>query len=266
MRKLGVSVVKNESTDIYKQIPMIKASGFDCFFFSYQDGIDVGRICQIAEEQNLEIETVHLPFSKMNSMWENKQEGTDYLNYLCGIIAECASHGITKAVLHITVHTIAPPVSDVGIKRFKELFAFAQNQKVHLCVENLEPQPHLQVIMDMLPDYHGFCWDCGHNLCYTPLDDMMDRFGDRLLCTHIHDNRGISCPGDVHYRDDLHLLPFDGNLNWQWFADKIKNSDYMGPLTLELSLKSMDEYSKMPLQEFFNDAYRRGCKLISMTK
>ncbi|MBQ6946421.1 MAG: sugar phosphate isomerase/epimerase, partial [Clostridia bacterium] len=121
-------------------------------------------------------------------------------------------------------------------------------------------------VMAMLPSYHGFCWDCGHNLCYTPMEDMMAKYGDRLICTHIHDNRGVTRPGDIHYRDDLHLLPFDGNLDWEWFADKIKESKFDGPLTLELSLAAGKGYTDMPLQEFFNDAYRRAQKLLSMCK
>ena len=266
MRKLGANLLKSEQADIYEQIPMLKEAGFDCFFFSYTDSVDVEKIRTIADEQQIEIETVHLPFGGVNSLWEDGAKGEEYLAYLCAIIARCAKADICKAIMHVTIRTVAPPVSEIGKKRFERLFSFAEEQGVQLAIENLEPQPHLQVIMDMLPEYHGYCWDCGHNLCYTPMEDMMAKYGDRLLCTHIHDNRGITRPGDVDYRDDLHLLPFDGNLDWEWFAEKIKTSDYDGVLTLELSLKSKDEYSNIPLQEFFNDAYRRAQKLLSMVK
>ncbi len=266
MRKLGVSLVKHEECDIYQQVPMIKEAGFDCFFFTYKSDVDVERLCALAAENHLEVETVHLPFGGANSLWLEGEEGETYLAQLCDIIKRCGKNGIHMAIMHCTIHSIAPKVSEIGLERFARLFAFAENCGVRLAVENLEPLPHLHEVMKNLPEYHGFCWDCGHNLCYTPMEDMMAKYGDRLICTHIHDNCGVTRPGDIHYRDDLHLLPFDGTLDWEWFGEKIKNSGFEGPLTLELSLKSRDEYEKMPLQEFFNDAYRRAQKLLSMCK
>ena len=266
MRKLGVSTVKHEQIGVYDQIPMIKEAGFDCFFFTYRSDLDLDKIRQAADRNHLEIETVHLPFSGVNALWEEGPAGDEKLSQLLDIIRQCAAIGVDKAIMHCTIHSVAPPVSDFGFQRFLRLFSEAQACGVHIAIENLEPLPHLSAVMEVLPEYHGFCWDCGHNLCYTPMEDMMAKFGHRLICTHIHDNQGIRRPGDVHYRDDLHLLPFDGALDWQWFADKIKNSGFEGPLTLELSLLSKKEYAEMPLQEFFNDAYRRGQMLISMVK
>ena len=105
---------------------------------------------------------------------------------------------------------------------FLRPFDFAEKCGTHLAIENLEFHPHLQEIMDILPEFHGFCRDCGHNLCYTPTVDMMAKYSDRLICTHIHDNHRITRLEDIHYRDDLHLLLFDSNLDWNWVAEKNK--------------------------------------------
>ncbi len=264
MYKLGASTVKHDSIDDYAQIPLIKRAGFDCFFATYKDELDLSKLRKTADQNELEIETIHLPFGFMNRLWELRSAGDEKLEYLCQIIARCADVGVNKAILHCTVHSVAPPVTAQGLERFMRLFSFAQERGISLAVENLEPLPHLQAVMEILPDFHGFCWDCGHNLCYTPMDDMMQKYGHKLLCTHIHDNYGISRPGDIHYRDDLHLLPFDGSLDWNWFAEKIKASGFKGPLSLELSLKSKVEYSTMSLQGFFDLAYQRAQKILAL--
>jgi sugar phosphate isomerase/epimerase len=62
----------------------------------------------------------------------------------------------------------------------------------------IEPLPHLDAVMDHIQDpFHGFCWDIGHNACYSPHIDMAKKYGQRLKCLHIHDNRGITRPGDL---------------------------------------------------------------------
>ena len=35
---------------------------------------------------------------------------------------------------------------------------------------------------------------------------MMEKYADRLICTHIHDNFGVRTPVLITYCDDLHLL------------------------------------------------------------
>lgn len=45
---------------------------------------------------------------------------------------------------------------------------------------------------------------------------MLDKYGDRLIATHLNDNLGVSdFDGKVTWTDDLHLLPFDGIIDWR---------------------------------------------------
>ena len=173
----------------------------------------------------------------------------------------CERVGVDKCIMHVTIASVAPPVSGVGLDRFRELSRYAQEKGVHLAYENLEIPEHLEAVLSDNPEFHGFCWDCGHNYCYTPLVDMMARYGKRLICTHIHDNYGVRTPGLITYEDDLHMLPFDGGLNWNGFAERIQKSGYQGPLTLELSSKAREEYQQMPLPEHYRRAYEVAVRL-----
>lgn len=129
----------------------------------------------------------------------------------------------------------------------------------------IEPLPHLDAVMDHIQDpFHGFCWDIGHNACYSPHIDMAKKYGQRLKCLHIHDNRGITRPGDIDYRDDLHLLPFDGILDWEWFAGQLRARSYEGPITLEVSCLHGDSYQAMTMPQYLAQAYQRGEKLRTL--
>lgn len=274
MRKLGTSTIHTGlEISIEENLDIIKDVGFDCVFSGYHDKFkeqleELERGVRHAKNIGLEYETIHAPFGSdgrgfnLNSMWESGENGDKYAEYLTECIDFCSKYEIRKCILHNAVATVPPPISQYGIDRFEKLFEHAEKRGVMLGIENLEAVDHLAVIMGMVNEKHGFCWDCGHNLCYTPMVDMPLLYGKRMICTHIHDNLGITQPGNIHYRDDLHLLPFDGSLDWDWFAKKINDCGYKGPLTLELSVKP--QYKEMGAHGYYEEAYKRALKLREM--
>lgn len=271
MRKLGVSTLhSNLGITIEQNLDIIKEAGFDCVFSSYkEDGsIDNAKAIKYAKSIGLEYETLHGPFSRegrqysLNAVWTKGEEGQEYISFLKRGIDVCSDNEVKTFILHNCVSTFPPPVSDIGLERFALLYDYAKEKGVRLAIENLESTEHLAALMGLATEFHGFCWDCGHNLCYTPTVDLPRLYGKRMICTHIHDNLGITRPGDIHYRDDLHLLPFDGSLSWEWFAKKIKQCGYSGPLTLELSLKP--QYEELGAENYYAEAYARASKLREM--
>lgn len=265
-RELGVSIIYNRINDVNKieHLHMIKDAGFDCFFTSYNNNEPIEKLADEAARIGLRLESLHAPFDHMNSIWLPGDEGAQYIEFQKTRIDMCHSVGADICIMHVTIHNKAPAVSAIGLDRFRELADYAQSKNVRLAFENLEIPMHLEAVLKDNPTFHGFCWDCGHNYCYTPLINMMDRYGDRLICTHIHDNYGVRTPGLITYYDDLHMLPFDGGLNWQSFADQIKKSGYKGPLTLELSSKAKEEYQQMPLEKHYQLAFRAAERLRKM--
>ena len=57
---------------------------------------------------------------------------------------------------------------------------------------------------------------------------------------HLHDN---------DQSDDLHLMPFDGTLNWKEVMQNLKNCNYVGPITMELCYRY--EYLDMGIEKFY---------------
>lgn len=265
MRKINISTVLGTSVSVEEQLPLIKAAGFDGFFTLYTGSEEepIDRWAAQAKELGLEFETIHAPFQYANRLWEAGEVGKDYLDFLKHrIIDACSRIQVSKCVMHVTVGNTAPEISDEGLALFTELCDYAKSKNVHIAFENLEPLPHIDAVMEHITDsYHGFCWDCGHNACYTPHIDMMAKFGSRLLCTHIHDNFGVTQPGNIDFRDDRHFLPLDGILDWDWFAEKLRDAHYEGPLTLEVSVAGKQIYQEMSIEEYLAQAYKRACIL-----
>lgn len=85
------------------------------------------------------------------------------------------------------------------------------------------------------------------------LHDNFDFFKDRIFAVHLHDN-------DKSY--DLHLLPFDGTIDWKYVMNKLKECNYNEPITMELCYRY--GYLNIPLDEFYNVGYERGKELAKI--
>ncbi len=65
------------------------------------------------------------------------------------------------------------------------------------------------------------CYDTGHGRLQGPLPRL-----EGIGAIHLSDNTG---------KDDDHLWPFEGELNWPELAAELVRSDFEGPMTLEAS-------------------------------
>jgi len=71
----------------------------------------------------------------------------------------------------------------------------------------------------------GICWDTGHaNMMSFDQADAIKFLGNRIKCTHIHNN---------FKRQDLHLPPDCGDIDWEKVMGAFYSIGYDGPLTLE---------------------------------
>lgn len=108
-------------------------------------------------------------------------------------------------------------------------------------------------------------------MCYNRSKDMLALYGDRLSATHINDNLGIKdYNGAITFKDDLHLLPFDGVKDWGELTKRIQMCGYDGELTFELNLVSKpdrhenDIYGEMPFERYLTEAYKRACRVAAL--
>jgi sugar phosphate isomerase/epimerase len=72
----------------------------------------------------------------------------------------------------------------------------------------------------------GICLDFGHAHLDGDVVDAIETVSEHLIATHVHDNRG---------RNDDHLLPFDGTIDWPGALTAVQKVGFDGGLMLEIN-------------------------------
>ncbi|MBE6552987.1 MAG: sugar phosphate isomerase/epimerase [Ruminococcaceae bacterium] len=262
-RKLGIICECIRGEDPVKTLDLIKAAGFDCFFTGTQDPDKVAAIVAHGKELGLTCEFIHAPFKGINTMW---LAGLSYLPLMNGMkqaIDNAAANGVPAVIIHVSSGWDAPEITDLGLARFDELVLYATEKKVTIAFENLRKVGNLAYFADRYEkmEYVRFCYDCGHEHCYTKYVTWMDIFRNKLVATHIHDNHGR---GDEAIGDpDTHLLPFDGTFNYEKMMRKLDEYNFEGALVLEVG-NSRECYAQWTAEEFLATCFERIKKISEL--
>jgi len=272
MRKLGCNAAPILGNSIEQNMELIKKAGFDSTFFEWNKELDLEKLMAKAKELDLAVETLHAPFGEVNCLWEEGTEGDYYTEELRLCILAAAKYNIPYVIMHTTVSSSAPKTSHIALTRFGKLVREAEKQGVKLAFENLEFIRHLSLILYTFKSENvGFCYDVGHEVCYTPGLKYLPLYGDRLFGTHLNDNLGIrDFNGKTTYIDDLHLLPFDGIGDWDGIAKRLVKCGFDGILTFELIKTNSNgrynrtKYQMLPLEGYIAECYAAACRVSAL--
>ncbi len=261
-RKLGIV-----SDCIIKESPIvtldrIKEIGFEAFFTGYIDIETVSALKNKAEKLGLDFEFIHAPFRGINAMWTS---GMDYLplyNAMKQTIDSASACGVKTIITHVSSGWTPPQVCDTGLARYDALVEYAMGKNVNLAFENLRKFGNLACLMDRYENVENvsFCYDCGHEHCYTAVVPFLDLYGKKISCTHIHDNHGRDWDNPLADGDE-HLLPFEGTVDYNVMMQKLNKAGYEGSLMLEVF---NGKYSSLTADEFIKTAYDRIKKISTM--
>lgn len=265
MHKLGINLESIDGLSPKEYLKTIKELGFDATFTDMTYTTDLCHIAELCALYDLEYSFVHAPFAGTNSLWRDGIEGEELFGSLLYCIDCCKEANIPTAVVHISAGFNPPPMSELGQNRFRKLVEHGLNKNVNIAFENLRVPEFLAWAMDTFKQNKnvGFCWDIGHENCFTEGIEYMSLYGDRLLCTHIHDN-------NCKRGGDLHLLPFDGKIDYEKSMPHIKKSGYKGSLMLEVFTENKYTgnvlYRNLTPHEFLEKAYQSIKKVASFIK
>ncbi|MBM3497261.1 MAG: sugar phosphate isomerase/epimerase [Armatimonadetes bacterium] len=101
-------------------------------------------------------------------------------------------------------------------------------------------------------EYLGLCYDAGHGNLFPEGLVRLDAIRDRLVSVHLHDNDGSG---------DQHRLLFTGTVDWVRLAGIIAGSSYVGPVSMEVSMRNeppQDEAS------FLQETFWTGSRFAAM--
>ena len=256
MNKLSINIFMGFS---YEELLLLAhKNGFEAFFSDQEEALHLDKmrkIKKIACENQLEYETSHSTIPGCTYLWTNGDEGDKYANVLMQNIDNCAQMSIKTLVVHIQTDAGMESDFNIGIARLQNVVNYAQNKNVTIAFENINSSEFLYRTLEYFDNVNvGFCYDCGHEACYTPTEDYLSKIGHRLICTHIHDNNKMH---------DEHLLPFDGRIDFVKMCNNLKKAKYNGNISLELAYN--DFYSKkMTKAEFINESFKRAKKLSDL--
>ena len=248
----------------FEQIEEIKKAGFDSTFFSWTNKQNAIAITEKANALGLEVEGIHAPFDKINSVWVEGDDGDDFVEELRTCINTAAKLHIPVVIIHTCRGTDVPKTSPIGLLRFRKIIIESERKGIKLAFENTEIIRHLSLILDYFKSENvGYCYDCGHENCFTPGFRFLKLFGERTFFLHIHDNLGVGETKEIHWRDDIHKIPFDGSIDFNRVCSDIKQSGYKGTLMLEVS-NLYNFYDDLSISEFYKKAYHSANALRDM--
>lgn len=269
MPNLGFSLQLPYDLPVEAMLPLLKRAGFSALSPAWTPELALDSLSVHIRAQGMSLQSLHAPTKGMPLLWtpENPLSAPVQENYLrCA--EDCARFGIPVLVLHGWQgirYTF--PETPLDFRFFDRLVDHVRNQNISLAFENLEGEEYLDALLTRYgsESHVGFCWDSGHDHCYPHTMDFLARFGQRLLMTHLSDNFGLLDPSGIPCtKDDLHLLPFDGDLDWPHAIQRLHRAARQHTLNLELKYRPNPFHPLPPLEQWISLAGQRGEALAAL--
>lgn len=259
MRKIGINLHFAKSLSDTDAAELLFSHGFRATFSDTFDAERQVNIAELLARKGISYDTLHAPFGHINDMWREGEGGERMCAELIACIDNCALAGVPTAVMHLSSGVNAPQVNDIGIARFTRLVEHAGKKGVVIAFENQRKLTNISWALETFEknEQVGFCWDCGHEGCFSNGRQYMPLFASQLAALHIHDNYAV-------FNGDRHMIPFDAALDFERIARQIRESGYRGTLMLELFKKDGEPYGNMTADEYLCRAYAAAERLRAM--
>lgn len=257
-REIAVAVSNaNQGVHIFDTIDAIQKAGFHYVFIQwYNREWNPTQEEQLAyiRRKGLHVIFAHLGYQNINDLWLDTEDGNHLVERYKNDIRICKENRIPMVIMHLTGKSDAPKYNEMGIKRLREIVEYAKSLDIKVAFENTKHKGYLEYVTENIKDENaGICFDAGHYHVYFDDDLDLTKWKDRIFAVHLHDNDKSG---------DLHLIPFDGTIDWQKIIAELKQCHYDGPITLELCYRY--EYLKMNIDDFYKKGYEIGEKLLEI--
>ena len=256
---------------VLQRTRLIAAAGFSAVFCRWPQPGSLEATAAACRETGLDFEFVHMGYAGIDLFWHgSREEAESELARQTECLRECAEHGVTLAVQHVFQGFTEPHPTSEGVYWFGRLLDEAQKLGIRIALENTEGEAYLDRLRGALWEHPaaGFCWDSGHESCYNRSRNMLADYGSRLLATHLNDNLGVS-GAEIDWHDDLHLIPYDGAIDWTKAAHRLAGTGYDGILTFEMKDRNLpgrhdsDRYAALSPAEYLARVYTAAERFTS---
>lgn len=263
---LSISTFFNLKISIEKMFPLIREAGFKFISLSgdrehtgYHTEERRGEIKRLLSRYRLQIVSIHAPYKGDDGDLSalDKVKHKRFIGNVKGTIDAAEDFGVEIVDLHLNARFKGKATKE-RIERVREamgeLSDYALSKRVKLSCENLPEENSYPIFETILKEFNfphiGVCYDTSHAHIAQKDFSILKEYRPRLFSIHISD--------DLSKNDD-HLLPYQGDIDWEDFKKIFKELDFHGVVMIESSMSSTSY--KEP-KEFLSQAYKRGVMLL----
>lgn len=226
---LGTKAIGTDLTPD-EDVRLLCGAGFNAFFVPW-DETRIPLYRAAADRYGLEFRSIHSA-CLAHRIWIAEGLGEAETKRATGELELASECGVPVLVMHPSAGDVPYAPTPLGLRRFERILARAEELGVTVAFENMSNDGALDVLLRAFPSA-GYCYDTGHAFAYSGGKDFLPLYGDRIVHTHLHDNLGMTGPAPSSL-DDLHLLPFDGKIDWSAVARSLAAARYGGILMSEV--------------------------------
>lgn len=266
--KLGFSLESKYDRPMQQVIALLKQAGFSALSPVWTNLQALQEIACCAQAEGMALQSLHAPPKGIAALWQpDSEESLPLQAQMFACLDACVQYGIPVLVVHgWQGHGYTFPDTPLDFSFFDRLVTAAHEKGIAIAFENLEGEEYLAALLERYKNqaHVGYCWDSGHDHCYPHQLDFLARFGNRLLMTHLNDNLGFrGQDGKPISRDDMHILPFDGTIDWSYAIQRLKTCRPQSILNFELKTVShrLPTYPQWTLEQWIAEAGSRARQL-----
>ena len=275
MVKIGFSLPSKCPCPQAQMIELLHSAGFSAVSPLWSAELPMEELAKCIAHHNMTIQSLHAPHGGLSQLWDSQDPlSLGIRKKITDCIDACAQYDVPVTAVHGWQGLKYQfPETPLDFTNFDHIVNYAEEKGVAVAFENLEGEEYLEALLVRYENrpHVGFCWDSGHDHCYPHKLNFLDAFGSRLLLTHLNDNLGMRAPAGVPTGDDdLHFLPYDGNIHWESAIRKLKTLPKQSILNFELKKKSISNapedliYQALTLEDFLHLAGQRALQIATL--
>ena len=250
--KIGTSSTRHWGGEFYKKL---RSFGFECIDFNlidteiapYTYGADDFEKYFINEkrmmdEAGITVSQVHGPWRHpaIDNTPEARAERMEKMKRsIHGAALLGSKYWVVHPIMPFGVKDVLSgqekETHDLNLEFMRELLETAKHHGVTICLENMpfldfslsSPEAIVDIVKEINDPFFAMCLDTGHaNVCrsWDSPAESIRKYGEFIKVLHVHDNRG---------RQDEHLAPLFGSIDWKDFSDALREVGFDGVLSLE---------------------------------
>ncbi len=275
MADIGFSLQPKYDCPLEQVIALLHDAGFSAISPVWSPDLPLDSLADCALKHKMTLQSLHAPHGGPTYLWNSKDpQSVKVQRKITDCIDACARFQIPVTVIHGWEgfdYSFREEALDFSV--FDRIVDHAEKKKVCIAFENLEGEEYLNALMTHYSDraHVGYCWDSGHDHCYPHKLNFLESFGQRLIMTHINDNLGLRDPNGIPTGlDDLHFLPYDGNIHWENALNQLKNLPQQKILNFEIKKGSHSTdpkdliYDSLSPEAFFRLAGQRARQIADL--